>query len=411
MPKKKTVKIRRTTLVMSVVAILAMILAGGLTFALLSKDDRAEATTVTAEPANTAVNPFMPPVGTDQAGVTPPVPAVSAASNATPPPARQFAGDTEGLYGGTLNNHACDAKKMIDFFGRNPAKAAAWAGVLGIQVTEITGYLSSLTPVILRSDTYVRNHGWENGRATSFVSVLQAGTAVFVNKYGTPVVKCYCGNPLTPWHPPVSFKPRWRCGCNYPQPYWPHWGKTTIIIVERTTTIIDSFTLVDTKTGKPFTRPAGPATTDTAYVPPGSAPTPSGSPAPAPSLLAAPPEQPLPQQPLPQQPPAQQPAPPQPQPEPQQPQVTGRQALALLRSRVQECENQGVRYPWEQAVSQKDSFYQIGTVPRWVVTIQDTTATGSTKDFSFEVDPVAGTVEPSSSWARRAAQHCPGLAR
>jgi hypothetical protein len=91
--------------------------------------------------------------------------------------------------------------------------------------------------------------------------------------------------------------------------------------------------------------------------------------------------------------------------------VTGKTALALLRSRVQECENQGVRYPWEQAVSQKDSYYQIATALRWIVTIQDTTATGSTKDFSFEVDPVAGSVEPSSSWAKRAAQYCAGLAR
>jgi hypothetical protein len=70
-----------------------------------------------------------------------------------------------------------------------------------------------------------------------------------------------------------------------------------------------------------------------------------------------------------------------------------------------------VRYPWEQAVSQKDSFHQIGTALRWIVTIQDTTATGSTKDFSFEVGPVAGTVAPSSLWAQRAAQFCPGLNR
>jgi hypothetical protein len=348
----------------------------------------------------------MPAVGADQSTVTPPLPAApTAAAAAAPPPPVRYPGNTEGLYGGTLNYHTCDAKKMIDFFGTNPDKAAAWAGVLGIGVSEITTYMTTLTPVVLRSDTYVLNHGWSGGRATSFVSVLQAGTAVFVNKYGFPVVKCYCGNPLTPWYPPVSFRPRWRCGCSYPEPYWPHWGKTTIVIIERTTVIIDKFTLVDTTTGKPFVRPAGPTTTDTAYVAPGASSAPPASPGATQTTLppALPPLLPTAQ--------ALPPPPPVTERPPDRPQVTGATALRLLRGRVQECEQQGVRYPWEQAVSQKDTYYQIGTVLRWIVTIQDTTATGSTKDFSFEVDPVAGTVEPSNSWARRAAEHCPGLAR
>jgi hypothetical protein len=398
---KKKVTISKASLLVAAVATIALIVTAGIAFFVLSKDDQAEAAPVTAEPVNTSVNPFMPPAGTDQTNVTPPLPAAPPTA-AAPPPAVRYPGNTEGLYGGTLNNHTCDAKKMIDFFAVNPDKAAAWAGVLGIQVQEIATYLTTLTPVVLRSDTYVRNHGWDDGRATSFVSVLQAGTAVFVNTYGIPVVKCYCGNPLTPWYPPVSFKPRWRCGCPYPEPYWPHWGKTTIVIIERTTVIIDKFTLVDTTTGKPFVRPAGPTTTDTAYVAPGASSAPPATPAgtqPAPPLAL----QPL----L----PTEQAPPPVTAQAPTRPQVTGATALRLLRSRVQKCEQQGVRYPWEQAVSQKDSYYQIGTVLRWIVTIQDTTATGSTKDFSFEVDPVADTVQPSNSWARRAAEHCPGLTR
>ena len=391
--QKNKVTISKANLVVAALATIALIVTAGIAFVLLSKEDEAEAATVTAEPANTSVNPFMPPAGADQTNVTPPLPAAAPAAAAAPPPSARYPGNTEGLYGGTLNYRTCDAKKMIDFFGVNPDKAAAWAGVLGIQVQEISTYMASLTPVVLRSDTYVRNHGWEGGRATSFVSVLQAGTAVFVNKYGSPVVKCYCGNPLTPWYPPVSFKPRWRCGCPYPEPYWPHWGKTTIVIIERTTVIIDKFTLVDTTTGKPFIRPAGPTTTDTAYVAPGRSPAPPATSAPAQTAppIALPPLVPTEQ--------------------PRQPEVTGATALRLLRSRVRQCEERGVRYPWEQAVSQKDTYHQIGTVLRWIVTIQDTTATGSTKDFSFEVDPVADTVQPSNTWARRAAQHCSGLAR
>jgi hypothetical protein len=49
-----------------------------------------------------------------------------------------------------------------------------------------------------------------NGRATSFGSVLQAGTAVLVDKYGHPVARCRCGNPLTE---PTYFKSYSCTGC------------------------------------------------------------------------------------------------------------------------------------------------------------------------------------------------------
>lgn len=47
-----------------------------------------------------------------------------------------------------------------------------------------------------RADTRVTNHGFADGRATEIQSILQAGTAVFVDDTGLPVVKCSCGNPL-----------------------------------------------------------------------------------------------------------------------------------------------------------------------------------------------------------------------
>ncbi len=74
---------------------------------------------------------------------------------------------------------------------------------LGLRTTQIRTYVSGLTDVLLRTDTRVTNHGYEDGIAIPIQSVLQAGTAVFVDKYGSPVVKCYCGNPLTP---PVLYR-------------------------------------------------------------------------------------------------------------------------------------------------------------------------------------------------------------
>lgn len=106
-------------------------------------------------------------------------------------------GTTPGLYGGSGDAQVCDPQKLVSFLTANPAKAGAWARVLGIRAKNIGAYVASLTPVILNSDTLVINHGYRNGAATTLVSVLQAGTAVMVDATGTPRVKCNCGNPLT----------------------------------------------------------------------------------------------------------------------------------------------------------------------------------------------------------------------
>ena len=68
--------------------------------------------------------------------------------------------------------------------------------MLGIDPADIATYVGTLTPMQLRADTRVTNHGFVDGHATSLQSVLQAGTAVLVDDHGRPRVKCGCGNPL-----------------------------------------------------------------------------------------------------------------------------------------------------------------------------------------------------------------------
>jgi hypothetical protein len=200
---------------------------------------------VMAEPVSSAgANPFTDPAGKDVPDLDPPSGAVR--PDGGPP---RYTGSLPGLYGGTRNYATCDADKLIAFLEANPDKALAWSTTLGIRPDEIRRYVRRLTPVLLRTDTRVTNHGYVNGRATPIQAVLQAGTAVFVTRYGEPVVKCYCGNPLTPptlYQAPVYVGPR-----------WPRFHTRYITIIERTTTIIDSFTLYDPDTGKTFTRPAG----------------------------------------------------------------------------------------------------------------------------------------------------------
>ncbi|GAP46507.1 DUF6777 domain-containing protein [Streptomyces azureus] len=106
-------------------------------------------------------------------------------------------GGAPGLYGGTRKMASCDVEKQITFFKGAPDKQRAFASVARVDPPDVPAYLRSLTPVVLRMDTRVTNHGYSDGRATSYQAVLQAGTAVLVDDRGVPRERCACGNPLS----------------------------------------------------------------------------------------------------------------------------------------------------------------------------------------------------------------------
>ncbi len=198
-----------------------------------------DAAAVRLEPAGAVgTNPFSPPVGTDQMGVAPP-----------PKSGGAFAADTVGLFGGTEKLSSCDPHKLVAFLGAHPDKAAAWAGVLGIHPADIPTFVGGLTSVVLRSDTLVTNHGFANGHATTVPSVLQAGTAVLVDKHGAPVTRCFCGNPLT-----GSTKPS---RITFVGPRWPAFSAVAVTVIQPVTVVINNFVLVSPQTGASFQRPAG----------------------------------------------------------------------------------------------------------------------------------------------------------
>jgi hypothetical protein len=200
---------------------------------------------IAAAPVSTrGANPFTPKVGNDMPGVMPPPAAASSSGGPV-----SYSAALPGLYGGTRNYSTCDAAKLVSFLEQNPGKAAAWASTLGIRSSQISDYVSGLTAVLLRTDTRVTNHGYINGVADPIQSVLEAGTAVFVNKYGEPVVKCYCGNPLTP---PVLYT-----APVYTGPLWAGFSPTQITVIIESTTIINTFTLYDPTNGMLFTRTPG----------------------------------------------------------------------------------------------------------------------------------------------------------
>jgi hypothetical protein len=163
-------------------------------------------------------------------------------------------GAQPGLYGGTQDNASCDALSLVSFLEANPDKATAWADALDIEPVEIRDYVGRLTPLLLRTDTRVTNHGYRDGIATPLQSVLQAGTAVMVDDYGIPRVRCSCGNPLTEPAPIATSLDSNQIDL-VGQP-WNHWNPTTVITVNATTQIND-FTVYDIDTNLTYTQPTG----------------------------------------------------------------------------------------------------------------------------------------------------------
>ncbi|WUI02322.1 hypothetical protein OHR68_11110 [Spirillospora sp. NBC_00431] len=199
-------------------------------------------------------------------------------------------GDSPGLYGGTRRESTCDKPKLVAFLQANPDKAEAWAKVHGIPAGDIPRYVSRLTPVLLRADTLVTNHGYRDGKATSGPAVLQAGMGVLINGYGVPAVKCNCGNPLTPPRENLSVR-----NASYTGQSWPGFAKRNVSWVRprdsRKGTIV-TFVLVDPEGTMGFQRPR--ATEGEADGPPIALPATeteapeSGSPSPSDSGLDSP---------------------------------------------------------------------------------------------------------------------------
>ncbi|MGI5372997.1 DUF6777 domain-containing protein [Streptomyces sp. CA-251387] len=181
-------------------------------------------------------DPFTESTATDSSAppVTPSAATESAPSNAV----RGVDGGAAGLYGGSRNVAACDVEKQIDYLRAAPEKNRAFASVARVDSSDVPSYLRSLTPVQLRMDTRVTNHGYRDGAATGYQAVLQAGTAVLVDGRGVPRVRCACGNPLTP--PVAQQGTLKRTGDS-----WPSYRSSNVVVVSPSTTVINVFVIFD----------------------------------------------------------------------------------------------------------------------------------------------------------------------
>lgn len=255
-------------------------------------------------------------------------------------------GDRAALYGGSLDRTLCDRNAMVDTLESDRPKADAWRSVL--EVSDIRGYISKLSPVLLRADTRVTLHEYRDNTAVPVQAVLETGTIVLVDNRGVPRVRCARGNPLS--------SPVLRADAELEGRTWPGLNPERLFVVQPAEKPVEELRVVDIMTGgmlpvrvgegkqapAPPPPSAEPSTDDApspspeqrrAQVqepapPPAPAPAPEPAPAPPPPVQApapapAPPPAPAPApEPAPAPPPARPPAPaPAPPPPPPPPQI------------------------------------------------------------------------------------------
>ncbi|GGT47696.1 hypothetical protein GCM10010271_59940 [Streptomyces kurssanovii] len=268
---------------------------------------------------STGPDPFTGSTAKDSSPPTStPTAAPRGTGTASPHVTHSVEGSAPGLYGGSRKAASCDVEKQITALGADPARNRAFAQVHRIEPPRVPDFLRSLTPVQLRMDTRVTNHGFKDGGPRAYQAVLQAGTAVLVDDRGVPRVRCACGNPLLP---PVAQKDTPRAVGDA----WPGYRASNVVVVAPADRPVKDFVLRDGD--KWIKRPAGDTgTRDKETEPPSrepapskDAPPPDGGRPPSEKPKAPPPPEPPSQESPPAPPPESEPAPEEPPSEPQDP--------------------------------------------------------------------------------------------
>ncbi|MCX5402208.1 DUF6777 domain-containing protein [Streptomyces sp. NBC_00102] len=159
-------------------------------------------------------------------------------------------GDAAGLYGGVRDTPGCDVDAQADLLSEDSRRARAFARVAGIEAVQIPGYLRALTPVVLRADVRVTDHGFAAGAPTSFQTVLQSGTAVMVDSRGLPRVRCASGNPLAPAVPLTG-----RIADRGER--WAGYAPDRVLDIEPSARALESLVIADLVEGTWIERPSG----------------------------------------------------------------------------------------------------------------------------------------------------------
>ncbi|MFJ1596357.1 DUF6777 domain-containing protein [Streptomyces sp. NPDC088261] len=152
--------------------------------------------------------------------------------------ARALPGSTPGLYGAARSVSSCDVERQIRLLTEDRTRSRAFARGAGIGGSAVPAFLRGLTPVVLRADARVTGHGYRDGTAAPYQSVLQAGTAVMVDERGLPRVRCACGNPL---RAPVPV----RGAVVNRGKRWAGYAPGRVVVISRADTDVEGLVVVD----------------------------------------------------------------------------------------------------------------------------------------------------------------------
>jgi len=158
-------------------------------------------------------------------------------------------GDAAGLYAGQKDVPSCNATQLTNFLAQNPTKNAAWAQAVNVNPADVKQFIATLTSALLRVDTRVTEYKFANDKPQPHQSVLQAGTAVFLDRSGFPRVRCQSGNPVGEPRA-VSSSP------SYTGPRWPGFSPRQVVVVKPAQNT-GPFIMIDSPTGSIFLRIPG----------------------------------------------------------------------------------------------------------------------------------------------------------
>lgn len=164
------------------------------------------------------------------------------------------AGDHEDLFGGRWQKPGCERERIASLVAGAPAaRSAGWLFAVSRGSSEpvpdnARRYVAGLTPVRLRADVLVTAHGFAGDRAYPYRSVLQAGTAVLVDRRGVPRVRCAGVLPLAPPGEPVP-------GNDYRGARWERFDPAAIVRITPAPHDVRQFGM--TGDSRSFRRPAG----------------------------------------------------------------------------------------------------------------------------------------------------------
>ncbi|WP_345608353.1 DUF6777 domain-containing protein [Streptomyces sanyensis] len=163
---------------------------------------------------------------------------------------RTLSGAAPGLYGGLPERASCDVPALTRHLSADRAEGRAFATAAEIEHGDVAAFLRGLTPVVLRADTRITGHRLADGGNRAHQAVLQAGTAVLVDHFGAPRVRCADASPLGPPVPAErAVVPRGRP--------WDRYRPDQAIVVKPAEQVVSSLLLVSTADGSWIERPSG----------------------------------------------------------------------------------------------------------------------------------------------------------